>query len=310
MVDRIAIGAQHAIGVGVEDRHQQEGGFVGFDEAVQAGRLEARRKSEKPVAPAEGGIFVHTVAARRVAVDQCPGLLAPTLAMPQPRQRRPAERIERPATDAVAEPRQAVGFAPAPAGSVMAARAGRGSIEDTRESVAWLPLSAKDLDCAPTLTEGQIVDARNPLAEGFDSHAGMLHARPFLSFQPNSSKDFKYKTDHLKAVVSTLLPTMKLTLASQKFEEQQAIFTAEIVGRIRIKLQEAGVEQEKLEDLTASIALSIAGVIDDLAGLEVDGLEVHPYLTFRTDEDELIHCGENAYTYEHVYGAMKKLFHA
>lgn len=102
---------------------------------------------------------------------------------------------------------------------------------------------------------------------------------------------------------------MKLTLASSKFDEQQAIFTAEIVERIKIKLQEAGVEHEKLEDLTASIALSIAGTIDDLAGIEVDGLEVHPYLTFRTDDSELIHCGENSYTYEQVYGAMKKLFH-
>lgn len=103
---------------------------------------------------------------------------------------------------------------------------------------------------------------------------------------------------------------MKLTLASSKFDEQQAIFTAEIVERVKIKLQEAGVDQEKLEDLTASIALSIAGVIDDLSGIEADGLEVHPYLTFRTDDDELIHCGENSYTYEHVYGAMKKFFHS
>ncbi|NEX21882.1 hypothetical protein G3480_16470 [Thiorhodococcus mannitoliphagus] len=103
---------------------------------------------------------------------------------------------------------------------------------------------------------------------------------------------------------------MKLTLASSKFDEQQMIFTAEIVERIKLKLQEAGVNGEKLEDLTASIALSITGVIDDMAGIEANGLEVHPYLTFRTDDDELIHCGENAYTYEHVYAAMKKLFHA
>lgn len=103
---------------------------------------------------------------------------------------------------------------------------------------------------------------------------------------------------------------MKLTLASSKFNDQQAIFTAEIVERIKIKLQEGGVEQEKLEDLTASIALSIAGLIDDMAGIEVDGSEVHPYLTFRVADDELIHCGESAYTYEHVYGAMKTLFHA
>jgi hypothetical protein len=101
---------------------------------------------------------------------------------------------------------------------------------------------------------------------------------------------------------------MKLKLESSEFGERQAIFIAEIVERIKIKLQEAGVGQDKLEDLTASIALSIAGVIDDLAPIEVDGVEVHPYLTFRTEDDELLHCGENAYTHEQVYRAMKRAF--
>nr|WP_207190882.1 hypothetical protein [Halochromatium salexigens] len=100
-----------------------------------------------------------------------------------------------------------------------------------------------------------------------------------------------------------------MTLASARFDDQQAIFASEIVERIKVKLQEGGVEQDTLEDLTASIALSIAGLIDDVAEIEVDGIEVHPYLTFRTDSDELLHCGENANTYDHAYGAMRKLFH-
>ena len=107
----------------------------------------------------------------------------------------------------------------------------------------------------------------------------------------------------------TKVANVKLTLASAQFDQQQAIFVAEIVERIKLKLQEGGIEQDKREDLTASIALSIAGIIDDVAGVEVDGIEVHPYLTFRTESDELIHCGENANTYDHVYGAMQKLFH-
>jgi hypothetical protein len=103
---------------------------------------------------------------------------------------------------------------------------------------------------------------------------------------------------------------MQLTLDTSKFEEQQAIFISEIVEKIKIKLEEAGVEPEKLEDLTANIALSVASTIDDTAGIEADGVDVHPYLTFRANDDEIIHCGENSYTYEYVYGAMKKLFHA
>jgi hypothetical protein len=103
---------------------------------------------------------------------------------------------------------------------------------------------------------------------------------------------------------------MQLTLDTSKFEEHQAIFIAEIVEKIKIKLQEAGVDPEKLEDLTANIALSVASTIDDTAGIAIDGEEVHPYLTFRANDNEIIHCGENAYTYEYVYGVMQKLFHA
>ena len=103
---------------------------------------------------------------------------------------------------------------------------------------------------------------------------------------------------------------MQLTLDTSKFEAYQDIFVSEIVEKIKIKLLEGGVDSEKLEDLTASIALSIASTIDDLAGIEADGAEVHPYLTFRANDDEIIHCGENSYTYECVYGTMKKLFHA
>ncbi|TVQ87864.1 MAG: hypothetical protein EA400_10145 [Chromatiaceae bacterium] len=101
---------------------------------------------------------------------------------------------------------------------------------------------------------------------------------------------------------------MKLTLATAQFDQQQAIFIAEIVARIQIKLQEAGIPQETQEDLTASIALSIAGLVDDLAAIEINGLEVHPYLTFRIADDELIHCGESAYTHEQVHNAMQGLF--
>lgn len=103
---------------------------------------------------------------------------------------------------------------------------------------------------------------------------------------------------------------MQLTLDTSKFEAYQEIFISEIVEKIKIKLLEAGVESEQLEDLTAGIALSIASTIDDMAGVEAEGVEVHPYLTFRANDDEVIHCGENSYTYEYVYGIMKKLFHA
>lgn len=89
----------------------------------------------------------------------------------------------------------------------------------------------------------------------------------------------------------------------------QTAFIKEIIMMTKVKLQEAGLEDEKLEDATAHIAMGVASIIDDMTVIESEGAAVKPYLTFRGDEDdELIHCGENACTYEFVYGIMKKLF--
>jgi hypothetical protein len=101
---------------------------------------------------------------------------------------------------------------------------------------------------------------------------------------------------------------MQLNLDATLFEEQQAILVRELVQSIRVKLQEAGLTGENLEEATASIAFSVASTIDDTSAIEVDGVEVHPYLTFRTSDDELTHCGENAYTHEFVYEMLQSLY--
>jgi hypothetical protein len=80
-----------------------------------------------------------------------------------------------------------------------------------------------------------------------------------------------------------------------------------LVQSIRVKLQEAGMTGNKLEDTTASIAFSVASTIDDTSAIEVDGTEVHPYLTFRTSDGELTHCGENSYTHEFVYETLRSM---
>ncbi len=103
---------------------------------------------------------------------------------------------------------------------------------------------------------------------------------------------------------------MELNLDADKFEALQKAFIAEITETIMVKLVEAGLEGQQLEDATASIGFSIASILDDTTRFEADGEVVKPYLTFRGGENELIHCGENAYTYEFMMGVMKKLFHA
>lgn len=100
---------------------------------------------------------------------------------------------------------------------------------------------------------------------------------------------------------------MQLKLDPIPFDEQQLGLVRELVQNIRVKLQEAGLSGEKLEEATASIAFSVASTIDDTSAIEADGKEVHPYLTFRTSEEELTHCGENSYTHEFVYEVLQSL---
>ena len=101
---------------------------------------------------------------------------------------------------------------------------------------------------------------------------------------------------------------MNLKLEPEKHEKYQQSLIREIVQTIMVKLVEAGLEGEKLEEVTASISFSIASIIDDTTAIEADGVAVNPYLTFRDGDDEVIHCGENAYTYEFVRGVLKELF--
>ena len=101
---------------------------------------------------------------------------------------------------------------------------------------------------------------------------------------------------------------MELKFDIEQFEKCQAILIDEIAQRIKVRLMEAGMEGEQLEDYVAKITFSVANIIDDMAAVESDGFEVRPYLTFREDDEVLIHCGENAYTNESVHLTLKKLF--
>jgi hypothetical protein len=102
---------------------------------------------------------------------------------------------------------------------------------------------------------------------------------------------------------------MELKLDTEKFDEYQKLFIAEITQTVMVKLIEAGLKEQQLEDVTASIVFNIASIIDDTTQIESDGVEVRPYLTFREGDDELVHCGENSYTYDRMMPVMKKLFH-
>ena len=101
---------------------------------------------------------------------------------------------------------------------------------------------------------------------------------------------------------------MKLVKDSDRFDKFQIALIREITQAIAVKLVEAGMKGAEMENTAANIAFSIASILDATTDIESNGDEVHPYLTFHTDETNLIHCGENAYTYEFLTGVLKEMF--
>jgi hypothetical protein len=101
---------------------------------------------------------------------------------------------------------------------------------------------------------------------------------------------------------------MKLLFDREDYDKYQAVLVNEIVAKIRLKLEEGGIKGSQLSDLTASIGSSMTSIIDDTAMIQEGDTEAHPYLTFVTENDDLVHIGENSYTHEFLYDALKKQF--
>ncbi len=101
---------------------------------------------------------------------------------------------------------------------------------------------------------------------------------------------------------------MQQVIDIERYDVLQEAFVREIIQQIRLKLMEAGIGGEQLIDLTGNIAFSVASTIDGNAVIDNDGMDVHPYLVFSGDEDEIIHCGENSYVHEFVADVMNKVF--
>lgn len=101
---------------------------------------------------------------------------------------------------------------------------------------------------------------------------------------------------------------MELKLDTEKYDEIQGVFIKEIIETIHVKLVEAGLQGETLENTTAHLAYSLASLIDDTSNIESEGIQASPYLTFKVDDNEIIHCGENSYMYEYVTENMKALY--
>jgi hypothetical protein len=101
---------------------------------------------------------------------------------------------------------------------------------------------------------------------------------------------------------------MEQIIDIDKYEALQELLVREIIEQIRLKLMEAGLSGEQLLELTGNIAFSVTSTIDGNTIIEGDGMEVHPYLAFSGEDEQLIHCGENSFSHEFVAGIMEQVF--
>jgi hypothetical protein len=101
---------------------------------------------------------------------------------------------------------------------------------------------------------------------------------------------------------------MKLRVDPDEYLKQQEIFAGEMVARIAEHLEQEGLSEGRLKEVTGKIAFEIACMIDDVAGIEFEGVEANPYLAFQGQNDELIHLGGNSTTHEMVYGILNAMF--
>lgn len=79
------------------------------------------------------------------------------------------------------------------------------------------------------------------------------------------------------------------------FDRLQQALAEELIRRIKAELERVVAPPELIEELTGSIAFSVASLIDDTVGFERNGEAVTPMLTFLIDEQKLEFAGGNSW---------------
>jgi len=87
---------------------------------------------------------------------------------------------------------------------------------------------------------------------------------------------------------------MKIITDPESFMSQQEVFTGEMIARTAHRVEDAGLNGESLNEVAGKIAFDKACMLDDVTGIEFEGVEAHPYITFLLGDDELIHLGGNS----------------
>jgi len=100
---------------------------------------------------------------------------------------------------------------------------------------------------------------------------------------------------------------MKL-VSNGSFDRRQQALAAELIRTVKRELEKADAPPELIEELSGSIAFSVASLIDDVAGFECEGEAVNPMLTFLVADDELEFAGGNSWMHEYIHRLLPSVF--
>jgi hypothetical protein len=98
----------------------------------------------------------------------------------------------------------------------------------------------------------------------------------------------------------TLGIAMKL-VSHGTFDRLQQSLAEELIRIVKRELESVDAPSEMIEQLSGSIAFSVASLLDDVAGFERNGEAVSPILTFLVGEGELEFAGGNSWMHEYIY---------
>ncbi len=92
------------------------------------------------------------------------------------------------------------------------------------------------------------------------------------------------------------------------FDGYQQILAEEIIRALKFELERVEAPADLVMQLTGSIAFAVTSLIDGTAGIERDGEQVSPLLTFVVGEEELESAGGNSWMHEYVYRLLPNVF--
>ena len=96
---------------------------------------------------------------------------------------------------------------------------------------------------------------------------------------------------------------MELIKDGEQYDELQQCLLKELKEGIAMRLHDAGLMGEKLQEATDEVAFTVAAILDASQIMEHKGKDVLPYLAFQNpdNEEQLIHAGGNSWMHEYVF---------